>query len=138
MAKESPTTRSLALLREQGYTVAVVEKWNPHARIRQDLFGFIDILAIKRGETLAVQATASGVSARLKKINDSELLPKVREAGWTIQIWGWTKSAKTGKYVLSYRHLLKEAYQAGFEDGLAFANNDVLTLEIPANSIGQG
>jgi hypothetical protein len=100
MAKESPTTRSLALLREQGYTVAVVEKWNPHAKIRQDLFGFIDILAIKRGETLAVQATAAGVSARLKKINDSELLPKVREAGWTIQIWGWTKSAKTGKYVL--------------------------------------
>jgi hypothetical protein len=100
MAKESPTTRTLALLREQGYTVAVVEKWNPHARIRQDLFGFIDILAIKRGETLAVQATASGVSARLKKIAESELLPKVREAGWTIQIWGWTKSAKTGKYVL--------------------------------------
>lgn len=100
MAKESPTTRTLALLREQGYTVAVVEKWNPHARIRQDLFGFIDILAIKRGETLAVQATASGVSARLKKITESELLPKVREAGWTIQIWGWTKSAKTGKYVL--------------------------------------
>jgi hypothetical protein len=100
MAKESPTTRTLALLREQGYTVAVVEKWNPHARIRQDLFGFIDILAIKRGETLAVQATAAGVSARLKKITESELLPKVREAGWTIQIWGWTKSAKTGKYVL--------------------------------------
>ena len=87
-------------MREQGYTVAVVEKWNPHARIRQDLFGFIDILAIKRGETLAVQATAAGVSARLKKITESELLPKVREAGWTIQIWGWTKSAKTGKYVL--------------------------------------
>ncbi len=100
MAKESPTSRTLEVLREQGYTVAVVEKWNPHARIRQDLFGFIDILAIKRGETLAVQATAAGVSARLKKITESELLPKVREAGWTIQIWGWTKSAKTGKYVL--------------------------------------
>ena len=100
MAKESPTSRTLAVLREQGYTVAVVEKWNPHARIRQDLFGFIDILAIKRDETLAVQATASGVSARLKKIMDSELLPRVREAGWTIQIWGWTKSAKTGKYAL--------------------------------------
>ena len=100
MAKESPTSRTLEVLREQGYTVAVVEKWNPHARIRQDLFGFIDILAIKRGETLAVQATAAGVSARLKKITESELLPKVREAGWTRQIWGWTKSAKTGKYVL--------------------------------------
>jgi len=100
MAKESPTSRTLAVLREQGYTVAIVEKWNPHARIRQDLFGFIDILAIKRDETLAVQATASGVSTRIKKIMDSELLPKVREAGWKIQVWGWTKSQKDGKYKL--------------------------------------
>ena len=100
MAKESPTSRTLAVLREQGYIVAIVEKWNPHARIRQDLFGFIDILAIKRDETLAVQATASGVSDRIKKIMASELLPKVREAGWKIQVWGSRKSTKTGKYVL--------------------------------------
>jgi len=100
MAKDSPTRRSLEVLREQGYTVAIVEHWNPHARIRQDLFGFIDILAIKKDETLAVQATASGVSTRLKKIMASELLPRVRDAGWTIQIWGWRKSAKTKKYVL--------------------------------------
>jgi hypothetical protein len=100
MAKDSPTRRSLEVLREQGYTVAIVEHWNPHARIRQDLFGFIDILAIKKDETLAVQATASGVSTRLKKIMASELLPRVRDAGWKIQIWGWRKSAKTKKYVL--------------------------------------
>ena len=99
MAKESPTSRTLDLLREQGYAVAVVEKWNPHARIRQDLFGFIDILALKREETLAVQATSSGVSARVKKIMESEYLPRVREAGWRIQVWGWTKNSK-GKYVL--------------------------------------
>jgi len=95
----TPTQRTLAYLREEGYLCAIVEKWNPHARIRQDLFGFIDILAIKRDETLAIQATASGVSDRLKKIMASELLPKVREAGWKIQIWGWRKSAK-GTYVL--------------------------------------
>lgn len=100
MAKDSPTSRSLAVLRELGYTVAVVERWNPHARIRQDLFGFIDILAIKRDETLAIQATASGVSDRIKKIMSSELLPKVREAGWKIQVWGWRKSLKTKTYVL--------------------------------------
>ena len=100
MAKESPTSRTLEVLREQGYTVAVVERWNPHARIRQDLFGFIDILAIRRDETLAVQATASGVSERIKKIMASDLLPKVREAGWKIQVWGWRKSSKTKKYVL--------------------------------------
>lgn len=100
MAKQSPTSRSIEVLKEQGYTVAIVERWNPHARIRQDLFGFIDILAIRRDETLAVQATASGVSDRIKKIMASELLPKVREAGWKIQVWGWRKSAKTNKYVL--------------------------------------
>ena len=100
MSKPSPTSRSLEVLREQGYTVEVVEKWNSFTKTRKDLFDFIDILAIKRDETLAVQATASGVSARLKKIMASELLPKVREAGWKIQVWGWRKSAKTNKYVL--------------------------------------
>ena len=97
MAKESPTSRTLAVLREQGYTVAIGEKWNPHARIRQDLFGFIDILAIKRDETLAVQATASGVSDRIKKIMASELLPKVREAGWKIQQSNRVKAKSTTK-----------------------------------------
>ena len=100
MSKPSPTSRSLEVLREQGYTVEVVEKWNSFTKTRKDLFGFIDILAIKRDETLAVQATASGVSERLKKIMASDLLPKVREAGWKIQIWGWRKSTKTNKYVL--------------------------------------
>jgi hypothetical protein len=38
----SPTQLSLKKLREEGYTVAVVEHWNSFARIRQDLFGFID------------------------------------------------------------------------------------------------
>ena len=42
----SPTQLSLKKLREEGYTVAVVEHWNSFARIRQDLFGFIDLLAL--------------------------------------------------------------------------------------------
>jgi hypothetical protein len=50
----SPTQRSLRHMRDLGYLVAVVEHWNPHARIRQDLFGWIDLLAIRDGETLAV------------------------------------------------------------------------------------
>jgi hypothetical protein len=35
----TPTQRSLAYLRAEGWQVAIVERWNPHARIRQDLFG---------------------------------------------------------------------------------------------------
>jgi hypothetical protein len=43
--------------------------------------GLIDVLAIKRDETLAVQCTSSGVAERIRKIQESEYLPKVREAG---------------------------------------------------------
>jgi hypothetical protein len=57
------------------------------------MFGFIDILAIRGSETLGVQATSdSNVSARVKKIADSEHLPAVREAGWSVQVWGWKQA----------------------------------------------
>jgi len=96
----TPTQRSLRHLREQGYLAAVVEKWNPHARIRQDLFGVLDIVAIREGETLGVQTTsASGVSARVKKIAESETVPALRKAGWLIHVHGWRKNAK-GRWAL--------------------------------------
>jgi hypothetical protein len=95
----TPTQRSLSYLRDEGYLVAIVEHWNPFARIRQDLFGFIDLLAIRRDETLAVQVTASGVSSRVKKIEASPHLGRVREAGWKIFVHGWRKNA-AGKYVM--------------------------------------
>jgi hypothetical protein len=95
----TPTQRSLKYLRDEGYLVAIVERWQPFARIRQDLFGFIDLLAIRRDETLAVQVTASGVSARVKKIEASPLLGRVREAGWKIHVHGHRKNA-AGKYVM--------------------------------------
>jgi hypothetical protein len=95
----SPTQRSLRHLRDLGYLVAVVEHWNPHARIRQDLFGWIDLLAIRDGETLAVQTTASGVATRVKKITDADTLAAVRQAGWRILAHGWRKNA-SGRCVL--------------------------------------
>ena len=94
----TPTQRSLAYLRAEGYLVAIVEHWNPFARIRQDLFGFIDLLAIRRDETLAVQVTASGVSSRVKKIEASPHLGRVREAGWKLHVHGWRKNVK-GRYI---------------------------------------
>ncbi len=88
----SPTQRTLALLRKRGYRAAVVEKWNAHARIRQDLFGVVDVLAIKDGETLAVQATsASNVASRVEKIAISEATPDIRAAGWSFHVHGWRK-----------------------------------------------
>lgn len=91
----SPTQRSLAYLRSQGYECAVVERWNSHARIRQDLFGFIDLLALGQGLTLAVQiSTASSMSCRRAKILQNQNLPVLMAAGWCVMIHGWYKGPK--------------------------------------------
>ena len=90
----TPTKRSLDLLREEGYKVAIVEHWNHFAQIRQDLFGFIDLLAIKPGEVLAVQVTSvSNMSSRRNKIADHENVGPVRESGIRIELHGWAKGA---------------------------------------------
>lgn len=86
----TPTQLTLRHLRSLGYVAAVVETWNPHAMVRQDLLGFIDVLALRGSETLAVQATsASNVASRVKKIALCQHLGAVREAGWRVEVWGW-------------------------------------------------
>ena len=88
----SPTQRSLALLRERGYIADVVERWIPFARVRRDLFGIIDIVAIGNGETLGVQACCySDVSKRVIKINAAPASPVLRESGWRVVVLGWRK-----------------------------------------------
>jgi hypothetical protein len=94
----SPTQRSLKYLRDEGYLVAIVEHWQPFARIRKDLWGWADLLAIKRGEVLAVQVTSEGVANRVAKVTNSETIGRVREAGIRVEVHGWRKNAK-GKYV---------------------------------------
>lgn len=99
--KSSPTKLSLAYLRKTCDAVEVVEHWNPHARIRKDLFGFIDIIALEGETTIAVQSTSwTNVSSRAKKIAESPLVGFVRQAGWKIIIHGWKKNPKTNRYEL--------------------------------------
>lgn len=89
-----PTQRTLQRLRSQGWNPAVTEKWNPATKIRNDLFGFIDVLAIRGCETLAVQATtSSNAAARRKKIAALENFRAVLAAGWAIEVHGWYKNA---------------------------------------------
>ena len=90
MPSKSPTQRSLAHLRKEGYTVTITEHWNAFARRRVDLWGFCDLLALKPGETLCVQTTSlSNMSARVNKIAEHENTPKLRDAGWQIHVHGW-------------------------------------------------
>lgn len=84
--------RTLKRMRDLGYTCAVVEKWNAHRKIRQDLFGFGDVLCIRRGETALVQTTSlDNLASRIAKIAEHENVGAVREAGWRILVHGWRK-----------------------------------------------
>ena len=56
-------------------------------------------MAIRRDEVLAVQVTSAGVSTRIKKIQESDTVAKVREAGIRVEVHGWTKRAN-GRYAL--------------------------------------
>lgn len=52
--KTSPTQRTLKLFRGEGWTADVVEKWIPMARVRKDVFGFGDVLAMKPAACFAI------------------------------------------------------------------------------------
>jgi hypothetical protein len=93
----SPTQRSLKYLRNLGYRCDIVER-RLGRFVTKDLFGFIDLLAIKDGEVLAVQTTSgSNVAARVAKIASDELadaVADVRKLGWSIHVHGWRKNSK--------------------------------------------
>ena len=98
-SSRSPTQRSLEYLRELGYHCEIVEKWNSFTKQRKDVWGWCDILAIRKDEVLAVQVTASAVADRIKKIQDSTTVALVRDAGIRIEVHGWRKNSK-GRYVI--------------------------------------
>ena len=95
----SPTQRSLKKLRGEGYLVAIVERWNPYAKIRQDLFGFVDLLAIRGDVTLAVQTTSGDhVANRIEKIRGTQAAGVWLESpNRKIVVHGWRKIGARGK-----------------------------------------
>ena len=96
----TPTARSLAALRKDGWLVAVVEHTIPKTFIKRDLFGMWDLIGIRDGETMAIQVTSgSNVSARVRKIEDNENLSACRKAGWLLVVHGWRKNIK-GRWTL--------------------------------------
>ena len=91
----TPSARSVRLLKAQGYAVDTVERWIPGARIRRDLFGMFDLLAIRDSSTLAVQVTtADHMAHRRRKLASSLLLARCKAAGWQIELHGWRKSGR--------------------------------------------
>jgi hypothetical protein len=99
---KTPTARTLEALRDAGREpYRVVEHWNAFAKVRVDLFGFIDILVcdVARSKIVGIQVTdGSNVAKRRTKI-----LTECRDdaLAWLrcdaeIELWGWRELKKTG------------------------------------------
>jgi hypothetical protein len=100
MSKSSPAQRSLKYLRNAGYSCAITEHFNSFVKIRQDLFGFLDIICIKNGVTgvLGVQTTSTqNLSARVKKVLSIPEAHIWLSCGGSIFVHGWSKKGKAGK-----------------------------------------
>ena len=106
------TQRTLKLLRDQGYTVDMAEKWQiikyrdkktgklKTSGVRKDLFGFMDIEAIRGDETLAVQSCGTDFKAHDRKIlaePNAEKWIQGRDRGITLIGWRKVKKKRGGK-----------------------------------------
>jgi hypothetical protein len=104
----SPTARTQIRLRVEGFLVGNVERWNPYAKVRQDLFGFIDTIAIHKkvgvfqacidSRPLAVQSTSgANHAARVAKVR--KILSESPGLGFyfDIQVWSWSERVVRNK-----------------------------------------
>jgi hypothetical protein len=112
MAKVSPTQRSLKHLREAGYHVEIVERWNQWSRSRHDLFNMFDLLALHPDGTLVgVQVTSTAhVAERVAKLEANPLLALWAKKN-TAVVHGWAKRGPRGKrklWTLKEMHCGKE------------------------------
>ena len=95
VSKLLPATRSVRLLRAQGYVADMAER--KIGLFSKDWGGFADIVAIRPGwskspDVLLVQATGWGnVRSRERKVLAS---PDAYDCVWSgcrVQVWGWHK-----------------------------------------------
>lgn len=90
----SPTQRSLALLRSEGFIADVCERWVPGANVRRDLFGLGDILAfhpVRRVIMLVQTTTRSNLATRRKKADALKAMTGWTQSGGEIEFHGWKK-----------------------------------------------
>lgn len=102
----TPTQRTLKYYRGLGYKIGSVERYvsyapkDPRRRFRPgqkfDLFGIIDMIAIRKNEIIGVQSTGSAFSSHMKKMtveNRQASLDWIDSGGKLVLI-GWRKILK--------------------------------------------
>lgn len=95
----SPTARTLKLLRDKGYQAGVVERYNSFTKQRNDLFGCIDLIAVKPGHGIVGVQACAGAShaARVKKSAEQPGLRAWLDSGGGFVVVSWAKQGGRGK-----------------------------------------
>lgn len=96
----TPTQRARDFCKKQGWIVGKADRWNPYAKVTNDLFGFIDLIVLDGlgGGPLGVQVTSgSNHAARVTKIR-----AEPRHEAWLrsparIEVWSFSKKGERGK-----------------------------------------
>jgi hypothetical protein len=86
----TPTQRTLAWGHARGYVMAITEHWNPFAKVRQDLFGCIDLVALTPEGIVGIQTTTiANHGARRTKALGSPKMGAWCAAGGIFWIVSW-------------------------------------------------
>tara|TARA_Y100000004_G_C8953930_1_gene429882 strand:- start:2761 stop:3153 length:393 start_codon:yes stop_codon:yes gene_type:complete len=98
MAGVSPTQRTLKANRDSGRICGIVEKFQQYGGkfgIRQDLFGFIDIIAIDEIDgIIAIQSTGQDWTGHVNKIFEKEEIVTKWLQHAPLELWSWRKVKK--------------------------------------------
>lgn len=85
----SPVQRTLKWLREHGYEADKTEHYNWKGKVRVDLFGFIDILAVSEHHLLAIQVTDDSHRAAMRKKVLASKIARLLVYHMDIEVWSW-------------------------------------------------
>jgi len=104
MPKKSPVSRTKELLEKLGFKTGTVERWIPYSMDdprrkfrpgeKSDLFGIIDMIAIRPGQCVGVQICGTDFAAHVRKISASEYTRPWLESGSDLWLIGWRKVQK--------------------------------------------
>lgn len=96
--KANILARTKKMLADDGWLVSNQERWNPYAKVTQDLWGFCDLLCVKPGVgTRAIQLTsATNRAHRREKLDHEPRAATCHAAGWTVEIITWGKQGPRG------------------------------------------
>ena len=88
---QSPVERTRNVLKHYGISSWKAEFFNQFMKIRQDMFGFIDYVALYPDSICGLQICGKDFAEHDRKILANKYAPKWIESGGTIELWAWRK-----------------------------------------------